>query len=181
MNLIFRNRRKKYCMIPQTPGIKLMGLFNNRTRRDIRKVVFDESCQYNGSSKDSVNILFGYTFGNDRTYIGWRYLPVTKRVELYLVTETNGVYKERSLYCIIKFNTPYIISLAVDWEDRKVTASAEAALSRSHLLPTVETLNEYAYVPFKFFDVCISTGILPRLGNIQTNPEGKMRVRIEKI
>ena len=107
-------------MIPQTPGIKLMGFFKNETRRDIRKVVFDESCQYNGCSKDGVNILFGYTFGRDRVYIGWRYLVITKRVELYLITEIDGKYKERSLYCIINFNTAYIISLVVDWENKKV-------------------------------------------------------------
>lgn len=180
MNLIFRNRRKKYCMLPQTPGIKLMGFFKNETRRDIRKVIFDESCQYNGCSKDGVNILFGYTFGRDRVYIGWRYLVITKRVELYIITEIDGKYKERNLYCIINFNTAYIISLVVDWKNKKVTASAEAALSKSSLLPTVETLSSDG-ISIKFFNFCISTGMLPRLGNIQSNPEGKMKIRIEKV
>lgn len=180
MKLTFKNKARKFCIIPQTPGTKIMGIFGNKRRVDIRKIKFDESCTYNGDINDKAHILFGFNFGKDRVYVGWKYSPLVKRIELYLVTENNEKYAEQSLFCNVHFNTSYIIYLSVDWGTGKIVARAEPTLNRLTIpIETVTHLTDSNL--FRFFDVCLSTGMLPRLRNMKSKPDSKMKLSIEKV
>ena len=177
----FKNCKLSLFSFPYVPGPKILGAFGRDSRQDMRVVEFKDNCSYNGSSKDGINILFGYRLGrNDMVCLGWRYLSISKNIEILGAYIINGVYSERFLMSA-EHNKAYIMFLKVNWEEGSFHVTIETALNRGYKLHTTIKAGGMATDGVIFKKRCISHGLRPTIGNISTNPEGIMELRIERI
>ena len=180
----FRCCKRSIFTRPQVQGYKLLGgAFGVNIRKDIRIISFKENCSYTGSSNDEINVLFGYTLGKDSSVcIGWRYLSVSKSIEIIAAHTINGLYNERFLMSA-DYNKAYIMSLEINWEKAQFEVTCETALERGyklHIIIHTGGMGEDSGALF-LSNWCFSKGLAPTIGKILSRPENVMEVRVERI
>lgn len=178
--LKFKNCRLLRFPRPYVPGRKILGMFGNNTRLDVRIVEFKENCKYNGTKEDEINTLFGFSLGNgDKVFLGWR---CGRSIEIYYAYVINGVYTERYL-TDVKPGEAYLMSLSLNWEEGSFRVVIDSILDcdkeGNRKIAKVFTGGMGSDF-FLFKKVCISKGLKPKIGKIKVNPEGIMELRIDE-
>jgi hypothetical protein len=158
------------------PGLpKYLGEFIGNTHREITVFVkFKSNCRYNGSSTDEPNILFGYTLGKGcKVYIGWKYVTVTDRVEMNLVTISPTCTFRGFLGSFI-LDKGYTLSLDINTITRTITARYTRVLDK-FISGESSTNGILGVAPLGW-----SFGISPKLC-IKNKPEKEMNIILERI
>ena len=155
---------------------KYIGRYIGKTTRKSSVFVkFNNNCTYNGGVSDKLNILFGYTLGGSfRTYVGWRYVVSTGRIELYLSAEDAGKYTYQRFISSMDLNTGYYVDLHIDVIRDTITAKITKTLNQS-LSFDAKIENVLGRAPLGM-SYCMS----PKL-NINCFPEKEMEITLERI
>ena len=175
MNVKF-SKTGKAPLINFIPGCpRYLGKLIGETRRHITVFVkFKPNCRYNGSSTDEPNILFGYTLGKACcVYIGWKYVAVTDRIDINLITVSPSCSFIGFLGSFV-VDTGYILSLDLNTITQKITAKYTRVLNKL-ISGEATTNNVLGVAPLGW-----SFGISPKL-RIKCQPEKEMEIIIKRI
>lgn len=178
--LKFKNCRLSRFSRPYVPGRKILGMFGNNTRLDVRIVEFKKNCEYNGTREDGINILFGFSLGRgDKVFLGWK---CVRSIEIYYAYVINGGYTERYL-TDVKPEEAYLMSLSLNWEEGSFRVVVDSILDcdkGEHRRIAKVFTGGMGSDLFLFKKVCVSKGLKPEIGEIKVNPEGIMEIRIDE-